>query len=80
MTNTGNKKPQTSWGLEFNWLKQPGLISTSERTQEVEQVNKDIKDAQIERYRGHDVVTLAAINNAASVEQDETRHQQDNSG
>ena len=45
MTNTGNKKPQASWGLEFNWLKWPGLISTSERTQEVKQVNKDIKDA-----------------------------------
>ena len=80
MTNTGNKKPQTSWGLEFNQLKQPSLISTSERTQEVKQVNKNIKDAQVQRYRSHDVVALAAINNAASVEQDETRHQQDHSG
>ena len=43
-------------------------------------MNKDIKDAQVERYRGHDVVALAAINDAASVKQDETRHQQDHSG
>jgi hypothetical protein len=43
-------------------------------------VNKDIEDAQVERYRCHDVVALAAINDAASVEQDETRHQQDHSG
>ena len=68
MTNIGNKKPQTGWGLEFNWLKWPGLISTSERTQEVKQVNKDVEDAQVERYCSHDVVALAAINDAASVE------------
>ncbi len=40
----------------------------------MQQVNKDIKDAQVQRYGSHNVVALAAIYDATSVKQDEARH------
>ena len=43
-------------------------------------MNENIKDTQVQRYCSHDVVALAAIDDAASVKQDEARHQQDHRG
>ena len=41
----------------------------------MQQMDKDVEDAQVERNSRHYIVALATINDAAGIEKDKTGHQ-----
>ena len=50
----------------MNW--QDSVVTASKHRNEVQQMHKQIEDAQIQTHRGSDVVGLAAADDAACVE------------
>ena len=65
-----NKKPRKT-GL-FNNRRSIVLLATGQRSQQVQQMDKNIEDAEVQRNRCHDVVGFTTGNNPAGIKQDET--------
>ncbi len=71
------KKPRKAGALSITYSQTRSIVARC-GTENMQQADENVEDAQIETDRHHNVVAVLIMDHATCVIQDETTHQQDN--